>query len=305
MNAPTNAVVVAVGADGADAALTFAVTEARRTQLPVHLVHVLPLKPGEAYVGVYGGMLDTAKATLAEACRKAEELAGGDVAVTVELIASGWIVDDLVRCTNGASLLVLQHRALSKLRRVFTGSIAQSVAGRSHVPVVSVPQNWTPRVGDDAVVVAAVQDPVEAPALLRSAFEQSRARGLDLVVLHAWWLASGFDVVVVDTAYRDEFAARSHEELKPVLAPLLVEFPDVQVRVTVQHAPPIEAVLDAAERADLLVLGRRHHLLPSRSHLGPVARAAIDHSACPVFVTPELGVAAKAAPDSDLATAGR
>ena len=153
-------------------------------------------------------------------------------------------------------------------------------------------------------MTAAVQDPVEAPALLRAAFEESRARSASLVVLHAWWLASGFDVVVVDTAYRDEFAARSHEELEPVLAPLRAEFPDVEVTVIVRHAPPVEAVLDAAETSDLLVLGRRHHLLPSRSHLGPVARAALDHGACPVFVTPELDVTARATRGSDLANAG-
>lgn len=304
MNTPSNAIVVAVSADGADAALTFAVNEARRSQRPLHLVHVLPIKAGEAYAGVYGGMLDTAKATLDEAQKRAEELAGNDVPVTAELIDNGWVVDDLVRHLKGASVLVLQHRAKSKVRRIFTGSIAQSVAGRSLVPVVSVPEGWEPRIGGDPVVTAAVQDPVEAPALLRAAFEESRARSAGLVVLHAWWLASGFDVVVVDTAYRDEFATRGHEELEPVLAPLRAEFPDVPVTVIVQHAPPVEAVLDAAEKSDLLVLGRRHHTLPSRSHLGPVARAALDRGACPVLVTPELGVAATATRGSDLATAG-
>jgi len=139
-------------------------------------------------------------------------------------------------------------------------------------------------------VTAAVQDPVEAPALLRAAFEEARARGAKLVVLHAWWLASGFDVVVVDGEFREQWTARSHEELEPVLAPLRQEFPDVEVAVDVRHAPPIEAVLDAAEASDLLVLGRRHHLLPIGSHLGPVARAALDHSTCPVLITPELPI---------------
>ena len=92
MNAPTNAVVVGVGADGVDAALTFAVAEARRTQRPLHLVHVLQIPAGEAYVGMFGGMLDTAKATLDEAQKKAEELAGNDVPVTAELVDSGTVV---------------------------------------------------------------------------------------------------------------------------------------------------------------------------------------------------------------------
>ena len=289
MNAPTNAVVVGVGADGVDAALAFAVAEARRTPRPLHLLHVVELPAGDAYIGVHGGLLDEGKAALEAAQKRSEALAGDDVAVTAELVDSGTVVNDLVRYTEGASLLVLQHRDLGRVNRLLTGSIAHSVAGRAHVPVVSVPENWQPRTGAESVVTAGVQDPVEAPALLRAAFEEALARSASLVVLHAWWLASGFDVIGVDTAYRDQYAADKHEEINPILAPLRAEFPDVKVAVTVQHAPPIEAVLDAAERSDLLVLGRRHHLLPIRSHLGSVARGAISHATCPVLITPELG----------------
>ena len=290
MNPPTDAVVLAVGADGYDAALTFAVAEARRTSRPLHLVHVLQLPAGEAYVGVYGGMLDAAKSVLADATAAAEGLAGPDLPVSSELIDKGWVVDDLVRHTDGASMLVVQHRALSRVRRVFVGSFAHSVAGRSPIPVVSVPEGWDPRVGTDNVVTAATQDPVEAPALLRAGFEEARNRGARLVVLHAWWLASGYDVVVVDDAFRSAWTERSDEELEPVLAPLRTEYPDVAVEVVIRHAPPVEAVLDAGEVSDLLVLGRRHHLLPLGSHLGPVTRSALDHASCPVLITPELDV---------------
>ena len=232
MNAPTNAVVLGVGPDGYDAALAFAIAEARRTARPLHLVHVLQLPAGEAYVGAYGGVLDIAKATLDEATAKAEALAGADVPVTAELIDSGWVVDDLVRRTEGASLLVMQHRALSRVKRVFVGSMVHGVAGRAHVPVFSVPEGWDPAATAHGVVTVAVQDPVEAPAILRAGFAEARARGARLVVLHAWWLASGFDVVVVDGAIRDEWAARSREEMQPVLTPLRQEFPDVEVTIT-------------------------------------------------------------------------
>lgn len=305
MNTPTNAVVLGVGPDGFDAALAVAIAEARRTQRPVHLVHVLELPAGEAYAGVYGGALDTAKATLDDATAKAEELAG-DVPVTTELIDNGWVVDDLAHRTKGASLLVMQHRALSRLKRVFVGSVVHGVAGRAVVPVISVPEGWGPERQPTGVVTVAVQDPVEAPAVLRAGFAEARARGARLVVLHAWWLASGYDVVVVDGTVRDQWAARSREEMQPVLTPLREEFPDVEVTVEVRHAPPVEAVLDAAEGSDLLVLGRRHHRLPIGSHLGPVVRAALDHGTCPVLVTPELPVAARAVAEAvkgDLAPA--
>ncbi|WP_028650879.1 universal stress protein [Nocardioides halotolerans] len=288
MTVPTNAVVLGIGADGFDAALAVAIAEARRTQRPLHLVHVLQLPPGDAYVGVYGGVLDAAKATLDGALAEARTLAGSDVPVTGELMDTGWVVDDLVRRTDGASLLVMQHRALSRVKRVFVGSMVHGVAGRAHVPVLSVPEGWDPTSSPKGVVTVAVQDPVEAPAILRSGFTEARDRGARLVVLHAWWLASGFDVVVVDGSVRDEWAARSREEMQPVLAPLQEEFPDVDVTIEVRHAPPVEAVLDAGEASDVLVLGRRHHRLPIGTHLGPVVRAALDHGSCPVLVTPEL-----------------
>jgi nucleotide-binding universal stress UspA family protein len=305
MNAPTNAVVIGVGAAGYDEALRFAIAEARRIERPLHLVHVLELPAREAYVGAYGGALDIAKATLAEATARAEELAGDDVAVTAELIDNGWVVDDLVRRTEGAALLVLQHRALGRVRRVFVRSTVHGVAGRAQGPVISVPEAWESERQPTGVVTAAVQDPVEAPVILRAGFAEARARSARLVVLHAWWLASGYDVVVVDGAMRAGWTARSRAELQPVLARLRQAFPEVEVELSVRHAPPVEAVLDAAETSDLLVLGRRHRRLPLGSHLGPVVRAALDHGTCPVLVAPEFPAEARqpsTVESSDLAT---
>jgi nucleotide-binding universal stress UspA family protein len=300
MNVPTDAVLVGISPDGYSAALAFAVAEARRTQRPLHLVHIVPARSGEAYVGVYGGMLDLAKATLEDAVAEAEKLAGDDVTVTSELVDHGWVEDDLARHTDGASLLVLQHRALGRILRVFTGSVVQSVSSRAHVPVVSVPEGWTADESAKGVITAAAQDAVEAPAILRAGFEEAAARGARLDVLHAWWLSSGYDVAVVDEATRDEYSEQFRRELQKVLAPLGEEFPDVDVKVLVQHAPPVEAVLDHAELSDLLVLGRRHHLLPVGSHLGPVARSSLGHATCPVLITPEPAAPAAEPQYSDL-----
>ena len=121
---------------------------------------------------------------------------------------------------------------------------------------------------------------------------RSRARGTSLVVLHAWWLASGYDALAVDSSVRSTWTGTSQTEIEPVLAPLRAEFADVPVTVRVRHAPAAEAILAASESSDLIVLGRRHHLLPLGSHLGPVARAALGHSTAPVLITPELAVPA-------------
>lgn len=300
MNTPKSAIVVAISADDYDAALSYAVAEARRTQRPLHLVHVLESPAEYAYVGVSEGMLDLARTTLAEAEARADELAGHDVVVTAELVDHGWVVDDLVRHTDGASLLVLQHRALSRVKRIFSASTVSGVASRAHVPVISVPERWNADRPVTGVVTAGVQDATEASALLRAGFDEADARHAKLVVLHAWWLSSGYDVAVVDDAMRDEYSSQLRRELEPVLASLRTEYPSVHVEVLVRHAPRAEAVLDAAEVSDLLVLGRRHHLLPLGSHLGPVTRAALDHSSCPVLVTPEAPASAADPQYSDL-----
>jgi len=293
MTAQNDAIVVGVGDDSSGSAVRFAVEEARRSDLPLHLVHVLQLPPGEAYAGLYGGALEDARSTLDAAVAHAEQVAEGDVAVTSELVDSGRAVDELTARTEQGQLLVLEHRALGRLQRIVGGSVVQSVAGRAHGPVVSVPADWSPRTDRPAVVTAAVQDPVEAPVILRAAFEAARDRAASLVVLHAWWLASGFEAVVIGADEREEWAERTRADLQPVLAPLRSAFSDVEVAVDVRHAPPAEAVLDASEVSDLIVLGRRHHLLPVRTHLGPVARAALGHATTPVLITPEAPVTAK------------
>ncbi len=291
MNISPNALVVAVGVDGASAALQYAVPEARRSGRPVHLVHVLQIPAVQAYAGVYGAAVDASQAVLDEALARAAQLAGDDVAITGELMDDGWVVDDLVRRAHADQVLILQHRTFNAVHRLYTGSIVQAVASRAHVPVVSVPEAWQP--GTSTVVTAAVQDPVEAPRLLRIAFEEARARSKDLVVLHAWWLASGYDVAVVDDAMRTDLAARSSAELEPAIETLKTEFPDVTVSVQVRHSPPIEAILDAAATSALTVIGRRHHRLPLGSHLGPVVRATIAHASSPVLITPEPSLPAK------------
>ena len=168
----------------------------------------------------------------------------------------------------------------------------QSVASRAHVPVISVPEGWTEALRrDHRWSPPRCKTLEEASGLLRTAFKEAQDRKAALVVLHAWWLASGFDGDRRRQRHaRRLFGAEHTGQPETGLAPLRSAFPDVVVTVEVRHAPPIEAVLDAAGVSDIVVLGRRHHLLPLRTHLGPVARAALGHAAYPVSIAPEIEV---------------
>ena len=80
-------------------------------------------------------------------------------------------------------------------------------------------------------------------------------------------------MVVVDQGMRADWADRTRTELDPVLAAVRRDFPDLSVSLEVRHGPAAEVLLEAATHCDLLVVGRRHHLLPLGTHLGPVARS--------------------------------
>ena len=288
---PAGAVVVGIALDGSEAAVSFAADEACRMQSPLHVVHVLHLSGAEAYAGVLQGAYQAADATVANGLARARELVDGRVPVTAERVDDAWLVADLVDRASRGSMLVLQHRRQSPLRRLVTGSIVAGVAGRCAVPVVSVPEGWqhqgqlddTP----EAVVTVGVQDADEAEALIRRGLVEARARGARVEVLRAWHLEGGYDTVVADHAFRSARQSRITHELAPALAVACSEVPDIPVRLRIEHDVPIQALLAGAQSSELLVIGRRHHRLPLGSHLGPVARAVLQHSAVPVLLEPE------------------
>ena len=63
-------------------------------------------------------------------------------------------------------------------------------------------------------------------------------------------------------------------------------FPDVEVRPTSVHRHPATAVLEAAEDAQLVVLGRHEPGVLGGFALGSVARAVLHGSRTPVVTVP-------------------
>jgi nucleotide-binding universal stress UspA family protein len=283
---PAGAIVVGLDLDESPGALTFAAQEACRTHRPLHLVHVLRISGAEAYAGVVQDAFEAADAAVDSALIRARELVDGQVPVTAERVDDGWLVADLVDRASRGAMMVLEHRRVGRLRRVVTGSTVAGVAARCRVPVVSVPEGWRPG-RPEAVVTVGVQDVDEAESLIRRGLIEARSRDARVVVLHTWYIEGGYDSVVADWEFRAEQEQRVALELAPAIAAAQAEVPDVPVRLWVRHAVPADALVESGATSQLLVIGRRHHLLPLGSHLGPVARAVLQHSAGPVLLNPE------------------
>ncbi|WP_121251473.1 universal stress protein [Nocardioides ferulae] len=280
-------IVVAVGDGDAEPLLRFAAGEALRSGSPLHLVHVLHMPPSgpESFVMAFEAAREIGTRLLSRHGARARELVGGRLAVTTELLEhSNGTVGDILELSSDARLVCLEHRQLHWLRRLASGSTTLGVAARSLVPVVSVPEGWDATQEARGLVSVGVDDPVNSDPVLRAAFENAAERGARLCVLHAWWLANGYDDVVVDNRMREDWSRRLEAAIEPALDKLRVEFPQVAVELVVRHAPIALALTELSAESDLLVLGRRHAHLPFGSHLGPVVRTLVRDSACPVIV---------------------
>lgn len=293
MSSPSPAslpVLAAVALDGSGAAVDVAAHLAVLMDAPLHLVHVLDVPAVDAYAGSYGVVLEEVDAILHRAAERARLVIGDRVEVEVERVDSGGLGPQLTARADHSRLAVLQHRHLSRAHRLVTGSTVAGLAAHTTVPVLSVPEGWQPD-GHLPVVAVGVQDVEDAGHLLRLALDEADLRDARLVVTHAWWQPRGYDRAELDEAFRDEHLAGVRSELESVLAPLRRKYPDTDVTFDLRHAPPAETLVEVAKEASLLVLGRRHHLMPLGSHLGPTVRAVLHHSTCPVLLAPQVPVA--------------
>lgn len=282
-----NPVVVAVGTNKMDAALGYAAAEATRLGCGLHLlhvVHVLPQSP-EMVTADVTDYERVGRQSLNAALRLARELIGDDTKVTGDLVFGG-VVPEIVEASANARMVVLQHRDLSRLRRVVTRSVASGVAAHARVPVVSVPASWSAeRERETSPTVTVGVDVAEhAGQILSIAIDAARARGATLHVLHTWSYPTAYDDIIMTRVDTDEWAPRATAEVQAALDRLGDQGRGLPVRIEAKHMKPAEALIRASHDADLVVIGRHDPLTPLGSHLGPVARAVLAGAECPVLL---------------------
>lgn len=281
-------VVVAVGHDDTDAALEYAAEEAARVAGGLHLVQfvrVVPQGPDMVLVDVTD-VARVGRQSLEAALGRARALIGDEATLTGELVLGG-VVPALVRSARDARLVVLQHRALSGMRRVVTRSLTSGVAAHAPVPVVSVPELWsTDRDRDTRPIVTVGLNAANGRAeeVLQAAADAARARGAALDVLHAWNFANAHNDLVMTRLDDEEWTSRTPTEIQAVLDRLGDLVADIPVRSMTRRMHPADALIQASQHSHLVVIGRPDPTNPPGSHLGPVARAVLAEAACPVLL---------------------
>jgi nucleotide-binding universal stress UspA family protein len=161
------------------------------------------------------------------------------------------------------------------VRGLLVGSVAYGVAGHAPCDVVVVRQLPSPPRGE---LVAAVDgSPESRRRVLDFAFAEAELRGASLRVVHAW---RGFEAAEPsDTHERGRWLV-----LREVLAGYREDHPDVDVIEEAVRGHPVEVLRQAAEGADLLVVGSHGYGAFAGLVMGSVSQAMLHHSPCPLAV---------------------
>lgn len=263
---------ILVGTDGseaAEAAVEWAAYEAMRRGVGLSVLHA------SAWYG------EAAEQVLASA-----QLRAWRCAPHVEV--SGSIVDTdpgsgLIRHAATADMVVVGNKGHGRLVGQLVGSVALQVAGQARCPVMLVPLGaHHPQV--DLIVVGVGVDSAEVP--LRTAFDEAVIHDARLHAVHGWSppmaFSPGVPVPVQPTSR--ELRQSVEAGIRSMVAQWSEKYPSVRVTVQVATDYPRNALLAAAQDADLVVVGAHErdgwHLLA----LGSVTGSVIHHSRCPVLI---------------------
>ena len=279
---PGSVVVGVDGSPGSDAALDWAVEEAARRRLPLHLVHATNID----YL-VAAAMLNPADAPpalddLVETARDRVRAASPTLHVTAEA-STGAAAHDLVVRSEGAECVVVGAHGKSAALGVL-GSVSLQVAMHAHSPVVVV--RGTEAGAEGGPVVVGIDGSALSRDALGYAFEQASLRGVPLVVVYAWWIEF-VDGVVVTTVGSPQWTAAEQRQritVAETMAGWQEKYPDVAVDVRLEHARPIDAIERASQGACLTVVGARGRGGFRGLMLGSVSHGVLHRAHSPVAV---------------------
>ncbi|MEU6611042.1 universal stress protein [Streptomyces shenzhenensis] len=284
---------ITAGVDGTEeslAALAWAAREAVRRDRPLRVVHAWRFQSHEAVAAADRDTQDGwVRGATAEAVRTVTER-HPELTVSVDVV-EGHAVESLVAAAADAELLVLGSRGHGAVVGFLLGSVGQQVIAAAARPVVLV------RAGDRATTEASGRDvvvgqqggPQDSAAVLRFAFETAAARRATLRAVRAWTLPPVFAYSPGSMKLLDDAGGLEPYEKKALaeaLAPWRERFPDVPVVEHIELGSAGQVLLSLADRAQLMVVGRRAHHTAVGARIGSVAHGVLHHAPCPVAVVP-------------------
>jgi nucleotide-binding universal stress UspA family protein len=282
---------VLVGIDGsvsAQAALTWAAREASYRRRPLHIVHAISWPVGGDPFGldlttpVHDGLRVTAEVILGEAEYQARQVAP-DIRVTAELFVAG-AVSTLLNQAQNADLVVVGSRGLGGFRGLLMGSVSSTVAAHAPCPVIVVHPHRDGTAFPTAPIgriVVGVDGSGFSTAAIRFAVQEAAQRRVGITAVYAAPPNRGYPSPQVPAAIIEQITAQVVAE---AMARQQILVPGIDVKTELVHRHPVQALLDQADGAELVVVGSRGRGGFTGMLLGSVSQAVLHHAGCPVAV---------------------
>ena len=201
-------------------------------------------------------------------------------------------VSALLDASEGADLLVVGARGLGGFRSLLLGSVSQQCLHHSACPVAIV-REAVPEVEDlSRRIVVGVDGSDTSRRAFQWAVDSGRLQHKEVEAVLAW----GYFHSVGDPFVSIAFASDPLPVAARRLIDSIVEDTDTSglpapVIRTMASGGAAAAILDAAENADLVVVGSRGLGGFARLALGSVSYQIVHHAKCPVIVVPTSSAA--------------
>ena len=283
------------GSDGARRALSWAAEEAQRRSAVLQVTvctdwHPVS-SPEAAGVLVSAPDLEVVGQELADDAVGRLRADHPGLRVRTEVRAWAPPVPSLLAESERAQLVVLGSRGRGAFADLMLGSTSAQVAVHAHCPVVVVrppgPAGSGAAPGATGGVVVGVDGSPAARAALAFAVETAAQRGAALKAVRVWQVPSlwGSGQHPAPGA-RVADLERAEQELLDADVTAALDAagprPALEVSAVVVQGHPVDALLQSARGADLLVVGSRGSGGFRGLLLGSVSRAVLHHARCPV-----------------------
>lgn len=189
----------------------------------------------------------------------------------------------LLEASESATLLIVGNRGHGGVRGRLLGSVSRACVNYSRIPVVVVPPAASLDGRRQHIVVG-----FDGSDNSRLALEWASAFAQDHAIIHV--VAAGYPSGGARSVTAGRSADLDHarrEEVDRAVADAIATTPvATHHRASIERRDPVEALLDHAARADVLVVGARGRGAVTSALLGSVADALVHRTPCPIAIIP-------------------
>jgi nucleotide-binding universal stress UspA family protein len=259
--------------------------------VPLTLLHAMP--PGVPVWALgyqmaplpmdYGELQEEDGRRILEAARRVVQtalIADERVDVCEELVHET-AVPTLVDASKDARMIVVGSRGQGAWHRALLGSVSTGLIHHAHCPVAVIRDPAESSAARGGPVVVGIDGSNASELATTLAFDEARCRGTELIALHAW-----LDTETPNLPQEawTEFRPYAERTLTECLASWTDRYPEVTVQRRVVFDQPARHLLEAAESAQLVVVGSHGRGGFAGMLVGSVSNTVVHEIHTPVIV---------------------